>query len=151
MKKKFKISAAARAELKRELEQLKDSRASVADKISQARDFGDLRENAEYDAARNEQGIAETRIVEIENILKNAEILKVTKKSKVDIGSSVTLRNGKKEVVYNVVDPIEANPLERKISPNSPLGNEIMGKKVGEMVEIVTPKKTTVYEVVSVG
>lgn len=152
MNKKFKITAAARAELEQELEQLKASRGAIAEKISQARDFGDLSENAEYDAARNEQGIAETRIAEIENILKNAEVLKASsRKGTIDIGSTVTLKSGSKEAVYMVVDPIEADPLERKISPESPLGKELMGKKINDTVEITTPKGTTKYEIVQVG
>lgn len=152
MNKKFKITAAARAELEQELERLKASRGAIAEKISQARDFGDLSENAEYDAARNEQGIAETRIAEIENILKNAEVLKASsRKGTIDIGSTVTLKSGSKEAVYMVVDPIEADPLERKISPESPLGKELMGKKINDTVEITTPKGTTKYEIVQVG
>ncbi|MDR1032479.1 MAG: transcription elongation factor GreA [Candidatus Nomurabacteria bacterium] len=150
MNKKFKITATARAELEQELEQLKASRGEIAEKISQARDFGDLSENAEYDAARNEQGIAETRITEIESILRNAEVLKGARKSSIDIGSTVTLQNGKKEVVFMVVDPIEANPLERKISPESPLGKELMGKKVGDTAETTTPKGTIKYRVAQV-
>ncbi|MDR0397645.1 MAG: transcription elongation factor GreA [Candidatus Nomurabacteria bacterium] len=150
MNKKFKITTSARAELVIELEQLKSSRTEIAEKISQARDFGDLSENAEYDAARNEQGIAETRITEIENILRNAEVLKASRKSSIDIGSTVTLKSGKKEVVYMVVDPIEANPLERKISPESPLGKELMGKKENDTAEITTPKGTTKYVVVKI-
>ena len=148
MNKKFKITIEAKLNLEEELEQLKSSRGEIAEKISQARDFGDLRENAEYDAAKNEQGIAETRIVEIENILRNAEIITKTAKGKVDIGSTVTLKNSKKEVVYMVVDPIEADPLERKISPESPLGSELMGKKINDTINIVTPKATTKYEIV---
>jgi transcription elongation factor GreA len=152
MNKKFKITAAARAELEQELEQLKASRGAIAEKISQARDFGDLSENAEYDAARNEQGIAETRIAEIENILKNAEVLKASsRKGTIDIGSTVTLKSGSKEAVYMVVDPIEADPLECKISPESPLGKELMGKKINDTAEITTPKGTTKYEIVQVG
>jgi transcription elongation factor GreA len=150
MNKKFKITSATKADLEQELRQLKSSRGEIADKISQARDFGDLSENAEYDAARNEQGIAETRIAEIESILKNAEILKAGKKSKVDIGSVVELQNGKKSVTYMLVDPIEANPLERKISLASPLGKELVGKKVGEAVVITTPKGTIDYKIASI-
>jgi transcription elongation factor GreA len=151
MNKRFKITAAARAELEDELKKLKASRGEIARKISQARDFGDLSENAEYDAARNEQGIAETRIAEIENILKNAEILKASRKSSVDIGSVVELKAGAKTATYTIVDPIEANPMERKISLESPLGKELLGKKVNDIVEATTPKGITKYTVVSIG
>ncbi|MDR0590949.1 MAG: transcription elongation factor GreA [Candidatus Nomurabacteria bacterium] len=150
MNKRFKITAAAKVELEQELERLKATRGEIAEKISQARDFGDLSENAEYDAARNEQGISETRITEIESILKNADILKTSKKGKVDIGSTVALKNDRKTVEYMLVDPIEANPLERKISPQSPLGKELLGKKVGETVEITTPKATTKYKIAKI-
>src|SRR5690606_7035455 len=100
-------------------------------KIANARDFGDLSENAEYDAAREEQGLLETRIAEIEDILLNADIIKAGAKSKVALGSVVELKTGRKTVSYTVVGPVEADPLEGKVSNESPIGMALFGKKVG--------------------
>ena len=149
MKKAYQITKEGRQELEAELETLKGRRGEIADKIAAARDYGDLSENAEYDAAREEQGLVETRVAEIEDILMNAEELKASRKTSVSLGSTVTLKNGRKEVVYTVVGPVEADPMEGKISDQSPIGQALMGKKVDEKVEITTPKGTTTYTVVS--
>ena len=150
MKKTYQLTHTGRKELEVELEQLKGRRGEIADKIAEARDYGDLSENAEYDSAREEQGIVETRIAEIEDILMNAEDIKGSSKGTIGLGSTVTLRNGKKEVVYTVVGPVEANPLEGKISNESPIGLALMGKKIGETVVITTPKGEITYEIVAV-
>ncbi len=149
MKKAYQITKEGRQELEAELETLKGRRGEIADKIAAARDYGDLSENAEYDAAREEQGLVETRVAEIEDILMNAEELKASRKTSVSLGSTVTLKNGRKEVVYTIVGPVEADPMEGKISDQSPIGQALMGKKVDEKVEITTPKGTTTYTVVS--
>lgn len=151
MKKQYQITAEGKKELERELEELKSRRGAVADKISDARDFGDLSENAEYDAAREEQGLLETRIAEIEDIVNNAEIIKASKKSVVGLGSRVELKTGAKKVQYTVVGPVEANPLEGKVSNESPIGMALYGKKEGDKVTISTPKGDISYTVVSVG
>jgi transcription elongation factor GreA len=150
MKKTYQLTSSGRKELEAELEQLKGRRGEIADKIAEARDYGDLSENAEYDSAREEQGIVETRVAEIEDILLNAEDIKATHKGTIGLGSVVTLKNGKKEVVYTVVGPVEANPLEGKISNESPIGLALMGKKVGSEVSITTPKGETTYEITAV-
>lgn len=149
MKKAYQITPEGKKELEAELEQLKGRRGEIADKIAEARDYGDLSENAEYDAAREDQGIVETRIAEIEDILVNAELIKGGKKNEVGLGSTVELKTDKKTVKYTVVGPVEANPLEGKISNESPIGEELMGKKVGDTVTIVTPKGEIKYEVVA--
>lgn len=97
MKKQYQITAEGKKELEAELAELKSRRGEVADKISEARDFGDLSENAEYDAAREEQGLLETRIAEIEDILNNAEIIKASSKSTIGLGSRVELKTGAKK------------------------------------------------------
>lgn len=150
MKKAFQITEAGRKELEQELEDLKGRRGDIAAKIAEARDYGDLSENAEYDSAREEQGLVETRIAEIEDILMNAEIIKARKSSKIQIGSTVELKNGK-TVKYTIVGPVEADPINGKISNESPLGVALMGKAVGEEATIKTPKGNTVYTVVSIG
>lgn len=150
IKKAYQITAEGKNDLEKELEELKGRRGEIAEKIAAARDFGDLSENAEYDAAREEQGLVETRIAEIEDILLQAEIITSKKSSKVGLGSVVTLKSDEKEVVYQLVGPVEANPLEGKISNESPIGTSLVGKKVGEEVLITTPKGETRYQVIEV-
>lgn len=150
MKKQYQITETGKQELENELAELKSRRGAVADKISEARDFGDLSENAEYDAAREEQGLLETRIAEIEEILNNAEIIKSSGKSTIGLGSRVELKTGAKKVVYTVVGPVEADPLEGRISNESPIGMALFGKKVDDKVTISTPKGDISYTIVAV-
>lgn len=150
MKKAFQITEDGKMELERELEELKARRGDIADKIAEARDYGDLSENAEYDAAREEQGLVESRIAEIEEILLNAELIVGGKKDKVSLGSKVELSLDGKKVTYTVVGPVEADPLEGKISNESPIGVAVFGKKVGDEVAISTPKGEMTYKIVSI-
>lgn len=151
MKRQFQITEDGKKELEAELEQLKSRRGDIADKIAEARDYGDLSENAEYDAAREEQGLVESRIAEIEDILMNAELITGGSKTKVGLGSSVELKTGSKMVKYTVVGPVEADPLEGKISNESPIGEALFGKKVGDKATITTPKGEVTYEIVKIG
>ena len=148
MKKKYKITLNGKKELESELKELIGRRSHIADKISEARDFGDLSENAEYDVAREEQGLIETRIAEIEDIITNADIIKNSDSSKITLGSEVELKVGKKHVTYTIVGPVEADPLEGKISNESPIGIALMGKKAGDKVDITTLKGSITYEIV---
>jgi len=150
MKKMYQITADGRKELEAELEKLKARRGEIAEKIAEARDYGDLSENAEYDAAREDQGLVESRIAEIEDILMNAELIKATRKSTIGIGSKVELKKGAKKVNYHVVGPVEANPVEGKISNESPIGMALMGKKVGDKAVVTTPKGDINYSIVAV-
>lgn len=151
MKKLYQITDEGKKELEAELDELKSRRGAIADKIAEARDFGDLSENAEYDTAREEQGLVESRIAEIEDILLNAELIKGGSKTKVTLGSKVELRTGKRTVVYTVVGPVEADPLEGKISNESPIGAALMGKRVGDEVTFTTPKGDIEYEIIKIG
>jgi transcription elongation factor GreA len=151
MKKLYQITEDGKRELEAELTELKGQRGDIADKIANARDFGDLSENAEYDSAREEQGLVESRIAEIEDILLNAELIKSGSKTKISLGSKVELKIGKKTVVYHVVGPVEADPLEGKISDESPIGEALMGKKVGDTATITTPKGDISYEILTIG
>lgn len=146
MKKKFQITADGKAELEKELLELKEQRSEIAEKIAAARDYGDLSENAEYDAAREEQGIVESRVAEIEDILQNFELIKPKKGGSVHVGSTVELKNGK-SMTYQVVGSVEADPLEGKISNESPIGSALMGKKAGDKVTIETPKGSVTYTI----
>ncbi len=151
MKRIFQITDQGKKELEAELTELKGRRVEIADKIAEARDFGDLSENAEYDVAREEQGLLETRIAEIEDILQNAEIIKLNKKSTIDLGSTVELKTGRKSVKYTIVGPVEADPMNGKISNMSPIGQALFGKKVGDSATIETAKGNISYQIVSVG
>lgn len=149
MNKVYQITESGQRELERELEELKSRRGEIADKIAAARDFGDLSENAEYDAAREAQGLLETRITEIETILQNSSIIQTSSSSTVTLGSTVELEANGKTVVYTVVGPVEADPLEGKVSNESPIGQALMGKAVGDTVTISTPKGELAYTVVA--
>lgn len=150
MKKLYQITANGRKELEEELITLKSRRGEIAAKIAEARDYGDLSENAEYDVAREEQGIVETRIADIEDVLQNAEIIRNNGDSKVSLGSRVELKIDNNTVVYMIVGPVEADPLEGKISNKSPIGEALFGKKVGEQVTISTPKGSINYQIASI-
>ena len=147
MKKTYQITAEGKLELEAELNELVARRSEIAEKIANARDYGDLTENAEYDAAREEQGIVESRVLEIEDILQNFELIKPKKANgTIHVGSTVDLKNGK-TVTYQIVGPVEADPLEGKISNESPIGAALMGKKIGANVTIETPKGKTTYTI----
>jgi len=148
MKKLFHLTQAGIDELKAELDALKVKRVETAEAIKIARELGDLSENAEYQSARQEQERNDGRIDEIEHILANAEVIKANGKSKsVGLGSTVTLKDGKKELVFQVVGTIEADPLAKKISDESPIGKALLGKKEGENVEITLPAGANTYKI----
>lgn len=150
MKKLYQITSEGKKALEIELNELKSGRGAIADKIAEARDFGDLSENAEYDAAREQQGLLESRIAEIEGILLNSDVMRSGKRTTVSLGSKVTLKNGGKAVEYTIVGPVEANPIAGKVSNESPIGKSIFGKKVDEMVVIKTPKGEVKYKIISI-
>lgn len=132
IKKDISLTAEGKKELEKELEELIANRPAIAEKIATARAFGDLSENEEYSAARNEQKLAEGRIIEIQEILKSAKIISGGKKDKVVLGATISLDFGGKNIEYTLVGPTEANPLEGKISNESPIGKALMGHKASE-------------------
>lgn len=153
MAKEFKLSAERLEELKQELNYLKTVREKeVADQIKEARSFGDLSENSEYDEAKNEQGKLYSRIAELENILLHAVIVDETDmdSDKVSIGCRVTvtnLDNGKTLPEYTIVGSQEANVMERKVSEDSPFGKALMGSKAGSEITVEAPKGVIRYRV----
>ncbi len=117
-----------------------NKRAQVAERIQRAREFGDVVENAEYDAALDEQTLVENRIVYLENVLKNAKIITSEPRSGfVVIGSTVKVEMDGEVDVLTIVGKVEANPAKKKISNESPLGSALLGAKKGEVVEVATP------------
>lgn len=143
------ITKKGKARLEEELATLLAARADITERIAEARSYGDLSENAEYSAARDEQGVNETRIAEIEKILSDVKIIRETKKDSIGLGSTVVLENGK-DTKYQIVGAVEADPLNGKISNESPLGMQLMGKKVGDEVTVKTAKSNTTYKVKSI-
>ena len=152
MKKQYKLTQSGIDELKAEHKVLTGDRSAVADRIKTAREFGDLSENAEYSSARQDQDRAESRIAEIENILQSVEVIKAPKgDSKVQLGSNVQLKSEDgKSKQFQVVGTVEADPLNGKISDESPIGMALLGKKVGDSVEIKTPAETATYKITDI-
>lgn len=152
MKKRFSMTKEGIAELQSELDELVARRSSIADAIKTAREQGDLSENAEYHAAKDEQERTEARISELEAILSNSEVIKKPRSdSKVVLGSVVTLKGaGGKNKQFTVVGTVEADPLEGKISDESPIGRALLGKREGEEVEIVTPVETAMFKIADI-
>lgn len=146
IKKSVSLTAEGKKDLEKELDELIKNRPAIAERIATARAFGDLSENEEYSSARNEQKIAESRILEIQDILKNAKIIRGGKKDKVVLGATVVLDMGGRKVEYTLVGPTEANPLEGKISNESPIGKAIFGHKAGETVDF-NGKKVKIVEI----
>ncbi len=150
MKKAFLLTKDGVNELKSEHTGLISQRSAVAERIKTAREFGDLAENAEYQSARQEQDKLEARISEIEHILQNVELINKPRGSqKVQIGSSVTLKNHDTKK-FQVVGTVEADPSNGKISDESPIGRALLGKAVGDKVEIKTPSETSTYKIVEI-
>lgn len=141
--------------LKKELDELKNVKlAEVVSRVSKAREDGDLSENSAYQFGKQEQEFVEGRIEELEEILKNAKLVTLNshagKKGVVDLGCTVTVSVGGKKQVFQIVGEWEASPTEKKISGSSPLGKALMGKKVGEKVEVEAPAGKVVYAIVNV-
>lgn len=141
--------------LKDELNELiQVQRPLVVQAISEARDKGDLSENAEYDAAKEAQGLLEAKIAELQSLIFNARILDESKidTSKVLLYSTVTIRNNrnKANMKYTIVPEKEANLKEGKISINSPIGQGLLGKKVGEVAEIQVPAGKMSFEILEI-
>lgn len=152
MKKQFKLTQEGIDELKHEHDELVSQRSSITERIKSARELGDLSENAEYASAKAEQERAENRIAEIEHILKNVEVITAPKSNnKVRLGSTVKLKSvSGQSKVYQVVGTVEADPLEGKISDESPIGKALINQHVGDEVEIVLPNEITTYKIVSI-
>ena len=156
MAKEYKLSAARLEELKEELNYLKTVREKeVADQIKEARSFGDLSENSEYDEAKNEQGMLESRIAELEKMLKHARVLDSTEidSSVVSVGSHVKIQDEDGDTdEYDITGSTEADPLNGRISDESPVGAALLGHSAGDKVEITLPTGAVVmYEVLEVG
>lgn len=148
----FHITKERFEELKTELEQeKKEGRNDIAERLKRAKEFGDLSENAEYSEAKEAQAKLEARIIELENIIRNAVIIKKTHgKKTIDLGATVKVEKDKKEFTYTIVGSNEANPEKRLISNESPLGAAFIGKKEGDVIEVETPKGIAKYKILEI-
>lgn len=155
MAKEYKLSAERLEELKNELTYLKTVREKeVADQIKEARSFGDLSENSEYDEAKNEQGKLYSRIAEIENILANHVIIEEHKEDHdtVRLGATITVLDVEfqEKETYQVVGSQEADPMNGRISEESPFGRALLGKAIGEDVVVEAPAGIIHYQVIDI-
>ena len=138
------VTAEGLQKLKDELEHLKlVKRKEVAEALKQAKAFGDLSENSEYDEAKNEQAEVERHIAELEDILDNIEIIKASdkKKNHITVGATVKVFDVEfeEEVIYTIVGSTESDPFQNKVSDESPIGVALLGKKVGDVVSVEAP------------
>lgn len=146
---KIQFTQAGLGEIKAELSDLKGQKlASAIERVARARDFGDLSENAEYHAAKEELSFIEGRIEELEDILLRAEVVaSKNKNGSIGIGCKVTVELSGKEHTYEIVGEWEADPLKKKISHTSPLGQALAGKKKGDHVEFEAPAGKVIYKI----
>ncbi len=149
------ITAEGLEELKAELDELKlVKRKEISEKIKAALAFGDISENAEYDEAKNEQANVESRIAKLEIMIKNAKVIKTSKKNGVvNIGSKVKIKDLEfdEEMEYTIVGSAEADPFKGRISNVSPLGEALLGKKLGEIIEVESPVGDKIkYQIITV-
>ncbi|WP_461247383.1 transcription elongation factor GreA [Treponema sp. R6D11] len=153
MGKQITITKQGREELQQELDNLVSVKMhEIAEQIKEARSFGDLSENAEYDEAKNEQAATQARIIEIEKILKNAVVISDGTSNVVSIGSKVTFydKNADKEIVYQIVGTHEANPFAGKISEESPIGKALIGAKKGAKIVVELPTGSNTLTVIKI-
>lgn len=144
------LTKEGKVDLEQELEDLKtNKRREVAQRIKEAKEFGDLSENSEYEEAKNQQAFMEGKIAEIKHILKNSEVISKRGKSsgKVIVGSRVTVDIEGELDEFIIVGSVEASPLDGKISNESPIGQALLGKKVGEHVEVDVPAGKIIYRI----
>ncbi len=152
------LTLEGKAKLEAELINLKTvKREEIAEKIKVARSYGDLSENSEYDEAKNEQAIVESRIATLEATLKNAVIVEDdadvdNDEDKIWLGNRITVLDVEmdEELVYDIVSSIEADPMNGKISDDSPLGSAVLGKTVGQVVEVEAPIGMLQYKILKV-
>ena len=143
----YYITSEKKAALEEELKTLPAIMIEIAKRIDEARQLGDLSENAEYHAAREELGIVQGRKREIEEVLKFAEIIQESHSGTAQIGSTIVVKVRGKEKTYTIVGAQEADPLEGKISNESPMGEAFLGKKKGDTVHVEAPAGTVEYKI----
>ncbi len=139
------------AKVREELDALRARRGEIAQRIRSAKEFGDLTENAEYDDAKNEQGFVEGRILELEKVIRNADVIEhVRHDGSIGIGSTVVIGSAGGQERYMIVGPAEVDPAHGRISHESPVGKALLGRQVGDVVTIATPNGPRELRIVEV-
>lgn len=155
MEKKIVLTNEGFQKFEKELEELKSvKRKEVAAKIKVALSFGDLSENSEYDEAKNEQAMIEARIIQLETMLRNVQVINESEISTdvINIGSVVSIKELDSDEIetYHIVGSSEANPLDGKISDESPIGKALISHKTGDLVDVETPSGLIKFEIISI-
>ncbi|HKC05042.1 MAG TPA: transcription elongation factor GreA [Patescibacteria group bacterium] len=146
----IKVTKQGLEELKAELKELRDvKRPYMVDRLSNARSQGDLSENSDYQSAKEELEFLDGRIDELEEVVKNADVV-TTSGNGVEVGTKVTVKVNGKETVFDIVGEWEADPMKKKIAHDSPLGLALLGKNVGDKTEVEAPAGRIQYEVLAI-
>ena len=125
-------------------------RPQLVDRLSIARSMGDLSENSDYQSAKEDLSFVDGRIAELEELVKNAQVVAPSNNDKIDLGHAVTVQVNGTKTEFQIVGEWEADPAKKKISHSSPLGQSLMGKKIGEKVEVAAPAGKIAYTIVSI-
>ena len=145
------ITASGLDQLRAELQDLVDvKRPQLVERLSIARSMGDLSENSDYQSAKEELAFIDGRISELEDLVKNAEVAKPTTNGQISVGHAVTVQVNSTKVVFKIVGEWEADPTKKKISHSSPLGLALMGKQVGDRVEVEAPAGKILYTIMAI-
>ncbi|MDO8488105.1 MAG: transcription elongation factor GreA [bacterium] len=145
------ITQAGLDKLQAELDELvNQKRPQLVERLTLARSMGDLSENSDYQSAKEDLTFVDGRSAELEELIKNSKVIQPQISDKVDFGNSVKVKLDGQQVVFQIVGEWEANPAEKKISHSSPLGQALLGKKVGDKVEVTAPAGKIVYTIVGI-
>lgn len=149
---RFQLTREGKANLEIELSELTTKkRASAVERLSKARSMGDLSENSEYHAAKEDLGVVEGRVRELQELLKHVEVVESTAGgTSISLGSHISVETSGNKQTFNIVGEFEADPMAGKLSSTSPIGRALLGKKVGESVEIIIPAGKTTYKVLKI-
>lgn len=153
MKTDIKVTKQGLTELKAELEDLRGvKRPKIVERLANARGQGDLSENSDYQSAKEELEFLDGRIDELEEVIKNADVVSTNGKNghMVNLGTKVTVKVNGRETIFDIVGEWEADPINKKISHDSPLGIALLGKKVGDKAEVAAPAGKVTYEILAI-
>ena len=151
MRNKVKLTKDGLEALKTELLSLREEkRPKLVDRLANARSQGDLSENSDYQSAKEELEFLDGRIEELEEVIKGASVASSSKSGGIDVGTTVTVKVNGNKVIFNIVGEWEADPINKKISHESPLGKALFGKRVGDKVEVEAPAGKIQYEIISI-
>jgi transcription elongation factor GreA len=144
------ITKSGLTDLQTELEGLQAKRPRIVERLSLARSMGDLSENSDYISAREELDFLDSRISEVEDLIKNSQVATPAANDKISFGHTVTVQANASEITFQIVGEPEADPKKRRISHQSPLGLALMGKQVGDQVEVDAPVGKIIYRIVAI-